>query len=134
MYVRWKKKRLSPSSDPNERWHKADDWSLYPVLVRSERVGGKPRQRVIKHLGRIYASKLEDAVAQEEFWDNVKYHLDQLAPAAETRAAIEEQIARTVPMVCATREGAMAILRERDAHYERRRWERFEERKVRGEL
>ena len=64
-------------------------------LVESYRLNGKPRQRVLAYLGGV-----RDALHTNHriaFWHNVRYRLDKLDIAPDTRAKIEADIAARVP-------------------------------------
>lgn len=73
MYVRWKRRQ-----GPRGR---ALQWTA--LLVKSERVGGKPRQRVVGYLGSITendmgAGSLGLAVRRIHFWARAAPRLVQL--------------------------------------------------------
>jgi hypothetical protein len=93
-----------------------DEQRLYAVLVRSERVDGKPRQRVVKHLAGIrawFAARLPDAgahlrpqawKARHWFWKDVDAALAELVPEPADRERIASTIAATVPRLSADEE------------------------------
>ncbi|MCL6558335.1 MAG: hypothetical protein K6U74_05950 [Firmicutes bacterium] len=80
MFVRWKKRVTKKGP------------VFYAVLVECRRVGGKPRQRVIKHLAHIKEKYLGETAHQQYFWQRVDFWLDSLEVPAETRKSIEEKL------------------------------------------
>jgi integrase/recombinase XerD len=68
MFARWKKRQLKrPEPDGN-----APGVVLYAVLVRSIRVKGKPRQKIVRYLGSIRESKINKAGYRIAFWMKVE--------------------------------------------------------------
>jgi len=84
VYVRWKSRSTGAATE--------HAWSL--VLVRSERVDGKPRQRVVKYLGSIRDSEMEQPPAVTRFWQRVDAQLDELRHAGTLTGREREDIER----------------------------------------
>lgn len=91
MYVRWKRKPRS------RRRRLTGEYSLAAVLVESHRVDGRPRQRIIKHLGSINERGIQHYYVKLDFWQSVDARLTALALDANLRAQLEEQIVQRVP-------------------------------------
>jgi len=70
MYARWKRRKLAPGWRGQDR-----GYALDAVLVASERVAGRVRQRFICHLGRIIESRLDRPLARARFWASVRGRL-----------------------------------------------------------
>ncbi|RXT04569.1 hypothetical protein [Ammoniphilus sp. CFH 90114] len=85
MFVRWKSKKA------------IDDRLRYVQLVRTTWETGKPRQKVVKHLGSIRESNMGDKRSQQEFWYKVKRNLRELGLAQGQKEQFEEKISETVP-------------------------------------
>jgi hypothetical protein len=62
------------------------------VLVRSERVDGEPRQRIVAYLGYIEEDSLDSKASQLSFWEDVDRHLDALALSLAELQGIEKQL------------------------------------------
>src|SRR6476619_7886011 len=93
VFVCWRRRPAAKPSRPRS-FNKGDDY-YYAVVVRSECVDGKPRQKVVKHLAGYYPSELtpqwqdNEKYAEEgrqlvvssraRFWDDVGCALDALA-------------------------------------------------------
>jgi hypothetical protein len=107
-FARWKRRAYKPIRGPAKV-------SLRAVLVRSERRGGKPRQKVVAHLGSIDERDIPAAHPRERFWRDVDSKLADLPPQA--RAKAEATLQAVVPRP--TREELQAADRERNA---RPRW------------
>ncbi len=115
MFVRWK--RREPTAHKHHiysrgrgtyifysgryRWKDADERgaSLYAVLVRSARVNGKPRQKVIKHLARAAEKHLDQLWQRVVFWDEVRPKLVALRLPPDELAKIEQQLAAKIEPV-----------------------------------
>lgn len=116
MFVRWKRRKLkkrlgySPgmSGDPSEAC-----FTLSAVLVRSERMGGKVRQRFVKHLGTIKDWGLTIEGHRLGFWERAEKALDSLDLDSDTRERIEANLAATVKPL--TPEEWVRISKEREA-------------------
>jgi hypothetical protein len=118
MYVRWKRRPLGRTQWPDNVEALPDEQRLYAVLVRSERVNGKPRQRVIKHLGGIrerFATDLQEQQenlrvhawqARHRFWEQVDETLAELVPEPAERERLAGQIVVTVPRLTALEHAA----------------------------
>ena len=73
----------------------------YAVLVKSERVNGKPRQKFVAHVGSFNESNAyfyrHSRDAYIDFWWQIKRRLDVLGLAGDMRAKVEQQLAVKVP-------------------------------------
>jgi hypothetical protein len=79
------------------RYHAREDGdSLDAVLVKSERVNGKPRQKVVCYLARVNEGRLNHRALPFEFWEAVGPKLSSLDLSAEEYAKIESQLAAVV--------------------------------------
>lgn len=92
MFVRFKRRARSRNGWPT------GDRSLYAVAVEAVRVDGKPRQRVVKHLGAISEQGLPHYWHRFDFWEDVRRNLAALALPDADRTALEEQVAAVVPL------------------------------------
>ena len=91
MYVRWKRKRLTRC------WRKTMGDSLSAVLVRSERVDGRPRQRYVRHLGAIPEQQIGTYGWALDFWHSVDASLTALELLPDERERLAGQVATRVP-------------------------------------
>ena len=114
MFVRWKrhKRRSRKQSEPDGKggwkWIEEPRFLLSAALVRSERVNGKPRQRIVAYLASIRENLLGETWPRIWFWDSADKALAGLAdndrqkceaallsrvrrPTAEEVAAAEEE-------------------------------------------
>ena len=98
MYVRWKKRMRTKRHRPT------GEHTLTAVLVTSQRVDGRPRQRIVAYLGSIGEHRTGFYWHQFDFWKSAAQHVDQLGLDAETVARIREDLAQVVPVP--TAEGA----------------------------
>jgi len=62
-------------------------------------MNGKPRQKVIKHLGSVPENKLDKLWLRVSFWDKVRPQLDALRLMPDERAKIEQQLAARIQPV-----------------------------------
>jgi len=85
MYLRWKVRGVGPATVTRSA-----------QLVKSERVDGKPRQRIVAYLGALQDGA-RDVRAREWFWKRLLPRLDALNLDAAERARIVAQIAEVVP-------------------------------------
>jgi hypothetical protein len=69
---------------------------LMAFLVRSERQGGKVRQRIVAYLGSVKEEYLGEWCMQDLFWSRAAARLDALALDRAERDRIEEALARVV--------------------------------------
>lgn len=93
VFVRWKRrplKRRGPGSPPEER-------VMYAVLVESLRVDGKPRQRVVRHLGVIREGDFAMPMTVDRFWSQVDAALAASGVAGASLEAAEGRVASVVP-------------------------------------
>jgi len=93
MFVRWKKRQLSSDSSHIDE----SNLSLYAVLVENHRIEGKTRQKVVKYLGYINESHLNDPSNQERFWQQVTSNLNGLQLAPEEYGKIATKLSEVVP-------------------------------------
>jgi hypothetical protein len=102
MFIRWQKRKQVGG----------DLWVA--VLVESERVEGKPRQRHVAYLASILDSRIQHPTQRYFFWDKVRSAFDGLPdlPARERRA-IERRIAEKVPAL--TKREIAAVIKRRAA-------------------
>ncbi len=83
------------------RWNRVKG-RLCAVLVRSARVSGQPRQKVVGYLASIHDAEyfLQHPKYRYEFWVRLCEHLDRFQQYgeidADTRQAVEDRVARTV--------------------------------------
>jgi len=120
MFIRWKRRKLkkragySPGApwDPNHQ-----GYALSAVLVQSERVDGKVRQRFVKHLGSIKDWGLTTQGHRLGFWQTAEKALDSLDLDPATRQRIEAKLAETVEPF--TPEDLARIKKEAEAWYQR---------------
>jgi hypothetical protein len=96
MYIRWQSRLLDRSQFGS---YTEDDVHWRAVLVESERVKGKPRQRHIAYIAGFTESAIKIAAQRCHIWDRVTVCLDRLGKkiTAESRAKIEAAIAEKVP-------------------------------------
>ena len=99
MYLRWKTQQWKISG-----WHCYDDGTprtvtqkLCAVLVVSERRGGKPRQRVVKHLASINADCKHIPPFRHAFLCAARASLDTLNLPDEQRASILRKVETVIP-------------------------------------
>lgn len=111
MYVRWKKYKRS------KRHHLTSEVILTAVLVESHRIGGKPRQRFIAHLGSIAERGIPHYWHRHDFWQSVEKAIEHLSLDATTSTQIQESIERVVPRPSdESRQAASAALVELERH------------------
>jgi hypothetical protein len=100
MFIRWKRRKKAatkPWRQPRSRSDAGD--SLYCVLVESQRISGKPRQKVICYLGSLDEGDREKLWLRVDFWDAVVRKLDGLHLNPRDRDKIEKSIGRIVSRV-----------------------------------
>jgi hypothetical protein len=71
MFLRWKKQKIEPKDGAADMW-------LSAQIVESHRFNGKPRQKVIKVLGRIRESHLSQTWPRHFFWGDVEQNLSKM--------------------------------------------------------
>jgi hypothetical protein len=108
MFVRWKRRLRRPKTTALR--HYPAEYSLYAVLVESERQHGKPRQRFIAHLASIREGYLDTPTHQSAFWRDAQAALDALDLTAGVRELLEAALALRVP--CPTDEEVAALQAE----------------------
>jgi hypothetical protein len=91
MYVRWKRQLRSGGLNGGHT-------SLTAVVVRSERVEGRPRQRIVCYLATIREDRISEGVDLVRFWESVRSHLAAAVPDQETKAHLSAQVAAHVPL------------------------------------
>lgn len=93
MFIRWRKrKKLVSEGGPKEETE-----VLYPIVCKSERVNGKPRQKFVAHLGHIAEFYFNYNGPLCDFWHDVRIHLSALKLDEQTRDKLIDQIAKVVP-------------------------------------
>jgi hypothetical protein len=92
MFVRWKRRPMSRRGTPT------GEKALSAVLVESVRVDGRPRQRIISHLGTIQEHGLPHFWHQVDFWKAATLKLDGAGLTPDERSAIEAALAKVVPV------------------------------------
>lgn len=98
MFIRWKRKAHKPKKDYQNGGY-ITHYLLYAQLLESYREDGKPRQRVIKHLGGFKEHLRELAHIRLYFWQDASKKLDELSLDGLEREKIEQQLALKVPML-----------------------------------
>ncbi len=92
MFIRWKKRKKTVYY----WWRTETDTEVfYPIVCKSERVNGKPRQKFLAHLGHIDRASLEHKESLYDFWWRVDLRLSSLDE--HTRDKLIEQISRVIP-------------------------------------
>ena len=115
MFIRWKRRPKAPTKPrrrPRFRSDKGD--SLYCVVVESQRVDGKPRQKVVMYLGSLDEKDREKMWQRVDFWDLVGPKLDSLQLTKRQRTRIEESISVVVARVSDEEAAAFRLERARD--------------------
>jgi len=99
MYVRWKRyARKGEKRYERGVGFVAEGRTLWTVvLVESQRIGGKPRQRVVRYLGAMSDHQLCYPARRLDFWRSVERHLDDLGITGDDRGRIEARLAGVVP-------------------------------------
>lgn len=102
MYVRWKRRPLTPTRDwgnlaanPEKIYRHALD----AVLAETMRQDGRVRQRMVKHLGHIEARWIARPTDRFVFWTSVNRALADLSLTPDQRQQIEEKLGETVDPV-----------------------------------
>lgn len=109
MFVRWKNRRCKDWRD----WHGRVDQTFSAYLVKSVRVNGKPRQKVIAFLASVREFALDcpwtsgeekircNRTARALFWEQVEARLAQIALMEENRQEVTASLTRVVPQLTA---------------------------------
>jgi hypothetical protein len=87
VFVRWKRRRLKVLKDYT---------LLSAVLVACERQDGKPRQRIVAHLGSISTNRVAYYDYRASFWRKVDERLDALGLDAALRRKLVAAVAARV--------------------------------------
>jgi hypothetical protein len=95
MFVRWK------TRIPQRPWykdfpHRNPGKSFSAELVRSERVDGKPRQKIVAYLGHMKEKHLAVPLRRYHFWEGVDRQLAALVLSPAGRQRIEERLSAVV--------------------------------------
>lgn len=90
MFVRWKRRERSAHKHPT------DEYVLTAYLVKSERVNGKPRQRIVTYLGAIRENHRDTYWHQVDFWKAARRNILRLNLDDATRNRIVDRLAATV--------------------------------------
>ena len=93
MYVRWKRRKLTRRLRDGSK----PGYSLYAVLVKSERINGRPRQRVVKHLGSFREKEILSVIVRDYFWRRIEAKLSKLDLDPDTRSRVEARLSQTIP-------------------------------------
>lgn len=101
MFVRWKK-RASRGNSKYYDWQKVRDVTLSAYLVKSERISGKPRQKVIAFLQSVHQHDLDregwiNRLTRNYFWYHVENKLRKLDLTDAQKVSIRETLQKTVP-------------------------------------
>jgi hypothetical protein len=88
MFVRWKQRSIWRNR-PGLGRQNTGRVLLVAVLVKSERRGGRPRQRTVAYLGAIERDRTEDPGRRYHFWKAVSARLNSLNVDAPQREKIE---------------------------------------------
>ena len=86
MFVRWK---THPATENRSPVH----WA---VVVESVRIGGKPKQRVVKYLASIREDHIRLARLRLLFWAKVTKEFETLSLDSDTKETIERKIEEKV--------------------------------------
>lgn len=89
MFLRWKKRKFVAKDGAEDVW-------LAAQIVVSRRINGKPRQKVIKALGRIRQSHLTQVLSRWYFWGRIIRNLSRVDIGNELYNKFERQILETV--------------------------------------
>jgi hypothetical protein len=95
MFVRWKRNKLV--SRRRGRVAPTGGVFLAAVLVRSDRVAGKPRQKVVAYLAGIQVRHVRFVLRRHRFWQAVDRRLESAGLTAGQRAKAEAAVAAEVP-------------------------------------
>lgn len=100
MFIRWKRRKkaaVKPGFRPRRRRNVGD--SLSCVLVESQRIDGKPRQKIVCYLASFDENDRDAIWLRVDFWDYVTARLDRLQLGQKERVKIEESIGKVVVKV-----------------------------------
>jgi hypothetical protein len=100
MFLRWKRRARVTIKPAKRSWiihlrgklRPTGRFLLTAQLVRSERISGKPRQKVVAYLGAISEEQLGEIGARVGFWRGAMAKLDGLSLDAATRGEIEAEL------------------------------------------
>lgn len=105
MFIRWKNRQCKDRGE----WHRRVDLTLSAYLVKSVRVDGKPRQKVVAFLASTRQFQLDCPYTQGEakayrnrsaryqFWKQVNARLGELVLTEEETQTVSAQLAQVVP-------------------------------------
>lgn len=92
MYIRWNRRKRKKTG-----WRaRAGDY-MTAVLVKSVRVDGNPRQKVIKTLGSIGENDLNKVFRRRSFWETSERNLSKLTLSDEMLDKIISSLKKVVP-------------------------------------
>jgi hypothetical protein len=91
VFVRWKQRRN------RTRRNDCGGVSTYAYLVKSERIDGKPRLKVIGYVGTVPEGGERHDWRRIRFWGRVDALFARLKLDPDTRASIEHSLATRVP-------------------------------------
>lgn len=94
MFARWKRRPLKRAGKDGCQ----TDEALYAVLVRSVRVRGKPRQKVVKYLGSIRRSEIGNPEERMNFWLTIERELKDIKVEEGPYKKIINTLSKVVPL------------------------------------
>jgi hypothetical protein len=112
MYVRWKRRAMRKQVYVGRKWavvkgqrkivhikesRPTGDYALSAQLVESHRVDGKPRQKVIKYLGTINESRIDQVNHRIGFWRTASTAFKALGLPPDQLHTIEQALHARVP-------------------------------------
>jgi hypothetical protein len=118
MFVRWKHYKRSSKKkyirDGKCGWLDPQGSELLvAVLVRSERVNGKPRQRTVAYLGSIREDHLGEVGLRNRFWESADEKIETLALKAEERQKCEAALLTRVARLTSEENAALLEIQEK---------------------
>jgi len=94
MYVTWRRQTLTHTWHGDKRFQRRH---IGVSLSESRRVDGKPRRRLVAHLGHVEEARIDRTPDQAAFWYRTDLALDQAEITEEQREAFRQQIAERIP-------------------------------------
>jgi hypothetical protein len=109
----WKPRLHNDDGRPTHHTGRTGKFLLCAVLVKSERRGGKPRQKTVAYLGSIPEGRAGDVSHRHWFWEAAGRKLDALGLDAAGRQEVEAALlARVARPTAEELEGRGRRLRE----------------------
>jgi hypothetical protein len=96
MFIVWKRQRLTHTYSTDWKT-KYDRWQLGASLSESRRIDGKPRRRLMAHLGHIEEARIAHDADRAVFWYRADRTLDELSIDDDERRRLEEKLLDRVP-------------------------------------